>query len=77
MPENDRSGAVSQGLTRVGLGDVNPWVFLAHAVLALGAFGLGTVGLLQGAGLGAIPLFGVGLLILILGRYAGRLADRR
>jgi hypothetical protein len=77
VSENDRAGAVSQGLARVGLGDVNPWVFLAHAVVALGAFGLGTVGLLEGAGLGAVPLFGVGLLILILGRYAGRVAARR
>jgi len=74
---NDRAGTVSQGLARVGLGDVNPWVFLAHAVVALGAFGLGTFGLLDGAGLGAVPLFGVGILILVLGRYAGRVAARR
>ena len=72
MSGNDRAGAVSQGLARVGLGDVNPWVFLAHAVVALGAFGL-----LDGAGLGAVPLFGVGILILVLGRYAGRVAARR
>lgn len=77
MSGNDRAGAVSGPLDRIGLGDVHPWVFLAHAVVAVGAFGLATYGLLEGAGLAAVPYYGVGVLILILGRYAGRVAARR
>jgi hypothetical protein len=57
--------------------DIHPWVFLAHAIAAVGAFGLGTVGLLEGAGVGAVPVLGVGILILILGRSAARIAARR
>lgn len=57
--------------------DIHPWVFLAHAVAAVGAFGLGTVGLLEGAGVGAVPVLGIGVLILVLGRSAARIAARR
>ena len=77
MSGNDRAGGAARALEAVGLGDVHPWVFLAHAVIAVGAFGLATFGLLQGEGIGAIPLFGVGFLILLLGRSAGRIAARR
>ena len=77
MSGNDRAGGVSRALEVVGLDDVHPWVFLAHAVVAVGAFGLATFGLLRGEGIGAVPLFGVGLLILLLGRSAGRIAARR
>ncbi|WP_254837984.1 hypothetical protein [Natronomonas marina] len=77
MSENDRAGNPSRGLERVGLGDVHPWVFAAHAVVAVGAFALGGIGLLEGAGLGAVPVIGVGVLILVLGRSVGRLAARR
>jgi hypothetical protein len=52
-------------------------VFLAHAVFAVGAFAVGTIGLLEGAGLEAVPMLGVGVLILLLGRSAGRLAAKR
>jgi len=77
VSENDPADGVSRGLQRVGLHDVHPWVFLAHGVVALGAFGVGTVGLLDGAGVEALPAFGVGVLILLLGRSAGRIAARR
>ena len=77
MSGNDRAGGAARALEAVGLGDVHPWVFLAHAVIAVGAFGLATLGLLQGEGIGAVPLFGVGVLILLLGRSAGRIAARR
>ena len=77
MSGSDHAGSAARALEAVGLGDVHPWVFLAHAVIAVGAFGLATFGLLRGEGIGAIPLFGVGVLILILGRSAGRLAARR
>ena len=76
VERSDVVGAVF-GQTEGLLGDVHPWVFLAHAVIAVGAFGLATFGLLRGEGIGAVPLFGVGVLILILGRSAGRLAARR
>ena len=77
MSGNDRAGRAAWALEAVGLDDVHPWVFLAHAVIAVGAFGLATFGLLRGEGIGAVPLFGVGLLILLLGRSAGRIAARR
>lgn len=77
MSGNDRAGGLARGLERVGLHDVHPWVFLAHVVVAVAAFSLGTVGLLEGAGLGAIPHFGIGVLLLLLGRSAGRIAARR
>ncbi|PSP81709.1 hypothetical protein BRC88_02105 [Halobacteriales archaeon QS_4_69_225] len=74
---NDRTGGAARALEAVGLDDVHPWVFLVHAVIAVGAFGLATFGLLRGEGIGAIPLFGVGILILLMGRSAGRIAARR
>ena len=77
VSENDHAGGAARALEAVGLGDVHPWVFIAHAVVAVGAFGLATLGLLRGEGVGAVPLFGVGVLILVLGRSAGRLAARR
>ncbi|PSQ41458.1 hypothetical protein BRD14_06410 [Halobacteriales archaeon SW_5_68_122] len=77
MSEPDRSGTSPAWLRLLGLENVHPWVFLAHAVFAVGAFAVGTIGLLDGAGLEAVPMLGVGVLILLLGRSAGRLAARR
>lgn len=77
MSETDRPGTTPEWLSLLGLEDVHPWVFLAHAVFAVGAFAVGAIGLLEGAGLEAVPMLGVGVLILLLGRSAGRLAAKR
>jgi len=77
VSETDRSETTPAWLRLLGLEDVHPWVFLAHAVFAVGAFAVGAIGLLDGAGLEAVPMLGVGVLILLLGRSAGRLAARR
>ena len=77
MSEPDRSGTSPAWLRLLGLENVHPWVFLANAVFAVGAFAVGAIGLLDGAGFEAVPMLGVGILMLLLGRSAGRLAARR
>jgi hypothetical protein len=74
---NERPAAAHGVRERLGLRNVHPWVFLAHGIVALGAFGLGVIGLLGGHGLQAVPMLGIGVLILVLGKYAGRIAARR
>lgn len=76
MPSDGRSTAGSI-LERFGLDGVHPWVFLVHAAVAMGAVAIGVFGLLNGSGAGAVFAIGAGVMILVLGRSAGRLAYMR
>lgn len=52
-------------------------IFGGHAVIALIILLFGAISLSNGAGLEAAPLFGIGLMLLVLGRSVARLAAYR
>lgn len=60
-----------------GAGRVPVLIFAAHAAVAFVLFGLAASSIPDAGVVNALPLFGIGLLFLLLGRSAGRLAALR
>jgi len=53
------------------------FVFGAHAVAALGVFWLAAASVPEGGLVASLPVFGIGVLVVLLGRSAARLAALR
>lgn len=60
-----------------GAGRFPLFVFAAHAAVALGVFWLAATSVPENGIVSSLPVFGIGVLVLILGRSAARLAALR